>query len=301
MEYLEAVARFGSIQAASRSLGIAASAIDRQIIALEEASKTPLFERHARGMRVTAAGEAAVLVAQRWRADQEKLEAELSEMRGMQYGTVRIAGMDSLSNSVLPELVRLIAETHPRIILAIDIVTPQEAAADLDRGMVDLIVAFNLPADRNRQVLWSAPLPFGCVVGPAHPLWNRESVTLADAARYPIAAQSRTLPVREALDRRHGWLFDPVEPTLVSNSLQLLKQALRSGRLLAITSRMDAVSELIAGDLRFVPIADHSLQAQSIGVVFDSRRVLHRATRIAADTLASIASEQLTRATELSS
>ncbi|MFY0635194.1 MAG: LysR family transcriptional regulator [Vannielia sp.] len=291
LHYLETVARLGSIQAASRSLGIAASAIDRQIIGLEQDCQVPLFERHPRGMRLTAAGETAVLLARRWRADEDRLSDELREMQGKQQGTVRLAAMDSLSNSVLPMLVRRLAEDHPRINLSIDILTPQQAAQELDQATVDLAIAFNLTADKSRHVLWSAPLPFGCVVGPGHKLWGAASVALKDAAQNPIVAQSHILPVRAYLERRYGWLFDPVKPALVTNSQQLMKQVLQQGKLMAITSQMDVIAELLSGELSFVPIHEAGIRPQSLSIVVDARRHLSHSARLVGEVLSEISAE----------
>ncbi len=296
LNYLETVARVGSIQAASRSIGIAASAIDRQIIALEEDCQTPLFERHARGMRLTSAGEAVVLLARRWRADEERLEEEMRTMRGEQFGTVRLGAMDSLVNSILPELVSNFAEQYPRIRFAVDIMTPKEAAHELDIGSIDLALAFNLPNDRSRHVLWSAPLPFGCVVGQDHPLWEQSSTTLSEAAEHSLAAQSRVLPVREYLDKRFGWFFESAEPALVTNSLQFLKQMLKNGKYLAITSQLDALSELESGMLRFIPLTDQGLRPQTISVAIDARRPLSRAARLVGEALSDKLVEKLGKA-----
>lgn len=229
-----------------------------------------------------------MLLARRWHDDAARLEAELRGMRGEQYGTVRLAAMDSLSNEVLPRLIEDLAQRLPKIHLAVDIVTPQQAARALDEGGADLAIAFNLPPDRSRHVLWSAPLPFGCVVGPGHPLWGRPSATMNEAARHPLAAQSRVLPSREYLDRRYGWLFDPVEPALVTNSLQLLKHVLRQGRLMAFTSQLDTMAELQAGELWFVRLSDPGLKPQSIAIVVDAHRPLMRATRLVAEALQGI-------------
>ena len=296
LNYLETVARVGSIQAASRSIGIAASAIDRQIIALEDDCQTPLFERHARGMRLTSAGEAVVLLARRWRADEERLEEEMRTMRGEQFGTVRLGAMDSLVNSILPDLVSAFAEQYPRIRFAVDIMTPRDAAHELDIGSIDLALAFNLPNDRARHVLWSAPLPFGCVVGQGHPLWDRSATTLSEAAEYPLAAQSRVLPVREYLDKSFGWLFEGAEPALVTNSLQFLKQMLTGGKYLAITSQLDALSELESGRLRFVPLPDQGLRPHSLSVAIDARRPLSRAARLVGEALSDKLLEKLGKA-----
>jgi len=295
INYLETVARLGSIQAASRALGIAASAIDRQIIALEESCQTPLFERHARGMRLTSAGEAAVLLARRWRADEQRLEEELRTMRGEQFGTVRLGAMDSLVNSVLPDFVEDFAARYPRIRFAIDVMTPQEAAAELEIGSIDLALAFNLPSDRGRHVLWSASLPFGCVVGRGHPLWGRGKTTLGTAAKHPLAAQSRALPVREYLDKRYSWLFDPADTALVTNSLQFLKQVLVGGKYLAITSQLDVLHELETGTLCFVPLTDKGLQPQTISIAVDARRALPRAARLVGEALAERLPDRMAR------
>lgn len=297
LNYLEAVARLGSVQGASRSLGIAASAIDRQIIALEDSCQTQLFERHARGMRLTSAGEAAVLLARRWRADEDRLEEDLRTMRGEQFGTVRLGTMDSLANSILPDLVAAFSARYPRIRFAINIMTPQDAAHELDIGTIDLALAFNLPSDRGRHILWSAPLPFGCVVGQGHPLWGAATTTLSEAAKHPLAAQSRELPVRAYLEKRYGWLFDPAEPALVTNSLQFLKQVLIGGRYLSITSQLDALSELENGVLSFVPLADEGLRPQTISIAVDARRQLSRAARLVGEALAEMLPDRLAGAT----
>lgn len=285
MNYLEAVARYGSIQAASRELGIAASAIDRQIIALEETCQTPLFERHARGMRLTSAGEAAVLLARRWRADEDRLEEDLRTMRGEQFGSVRLGAMDSLVNSILPDFIANFGQRYPRIRFAIDIMTPQEVAEELEVGSIDLALAFNLSTDKTRHVLWSASLPFGCVVGVGHPLWAAQRTTLGESAKHPIAAQSRVLPVREYLDKRYSWLFGTAEPALVTNSLQFLKHVLIGGKYIGITSQLDVLHELETGSLSFVPLIDKGLRPQTISVAINTRRTLPRAARLVGEAL----------------
>ena len=57
LRYFLAVVEHGSVQAAAREIAISASAIDRQILLLEEDMGVALFDRQPRGMRQTAAGE----------------------------------------------------------------------------------------------------------------------------------------------------------------------------------------------------------------------------------------------------
>jgi DNA-binding transcriptional LysR family regulator len=57
LRYFSAIARHGSIREAAEELHIAQSALSRQIQKLEEDFGVPLFQRHARGVKLTSAGE----------------------------------------------------------------------------------------------------------------------------------------------------------------------------------------------------------------------------------------------------
>jgi DNA-binding transcriptional LysR family regulator len=57
LTYLDEVARLGSIRKAAARLNVASSAINRQILALENEIGTPIFECMPRRLRLTATGE----------------------------------------------------------------------------------------------------------------------------------------------------------------------------------------------------------------------------------------------------
>lgn len=295
LRYVLAVADHGSIQAASRALGIAASAIDRQIHALEDAGQSPLFERQPRGMRLTPAGEALVVLARRWQADADRMDTHLSEMRGQEHGVVRIAAMDSLANSLLPDLINWVRKTHPRIQLAIDILTPPEATEALDLGTADVAIAFNMQQHRYHHRLWHAELPFGCAISPNHPLAEKSELDLAALDGHPTVAQNERLPIRQRLERQYSWFFKENVPVLSTNSLQLLKRSLVDSDLALITSELDVLAELESRELVFVPLRVQGLKPQSISVVVDTRRTLLRATRVVTEQLAEVAATRLDR------
>ncbi|MDO6732674.1 LysR family transcriptional regulator [Marinovum sp. 2_MG-2023] len=285
--YLEAVAEHGSIQAASRALGIAASAIDRHIKTLEEANGAPLFERLPRGMRPTAAGESVIVMARRWRADADRLETDLLEMRGKEYGSVRLAGMDSLCNGVLLDLHKDLRANQPNLRLSLDIMTPTEALRALEEGTVDVAMTFNAPPMRHQHVLWQRKLRLGCIVAPNHPLATAEKLSLSDVDGHALVSQSALMPTRQYLDNRHAWFFASNRPVLTSNSIQLLKQALLQGDVAMITSELDMLPELMDGRLRFLPLKEAGLASPTISTVIDARRPLSRAARVVAEYLGS--------------
>ena len=56
LQYVDEVARAGSIRRAAERLNVTASAVNRRIMDLEEELDAELFERRPRGVRLTAAG-----------------------------------------------------------------------------------------------------------------------------------------------------------------------------------------------------------------------------------------------------
>jgi DNA-binding transcriptional LysR family regulator len=276
LRYLDQVARSGSIQKAAKELNIAASAIDRQILLLEQELDVELFERLPRGMRLTAAGDALVTLARRWRGDERRVAAEIKQLQGVDQGHIRLVAMDSHANGFLPRFVERLAAEQPRISLEVEIASPDDAVTALLAGSADIAAIFNLTPRRDVHVHWSADLPFGCVVAPNHPLAKAETVSLQEVVAHPIALQSRALMIRRYLDARYGWLFADPQKALVTNSLQLVKQLARGGRYVAFTSELDAASELTTGQLRFLPVRDKSVEPQSVSIAIDAKKPLSR-------------------------
>ncbi|MEE4014899.1 LysR family transcriptional regulator [Roseibium sp. FZY0029] len=293
LHYIEAVAEHGSIQAAARAIGISASAIDRQIKLLEDRIGVQLFDRQTRGMQLSPAGEMFVLLAQRWRADETRIQSDVKRMQGVDFGHIRLATMDSQVNGVIPRFLEVIGERYPRVRVDVEVATPDGAAELLDDGQCDLILAFNLRRLRDVHVIWTADLPLYCVVAPGHALAEQRSVKLADVRKQAIVVQSRALSIRRMLDEQHAWVFEDGPPPVVTNSLQLLKQLVIGGSHVALTSEMDAAPELMNGSMIALEVKARGIAAQSISVAVSARRTLPRIANEVANCLAEEASRTL--------
>ncbi|QIB35982.1 LysR family transcriptional regulator [Ancylobacter pratisalsi] len=285
LRYLDQVARSGSIQKAAKELNVAASAIDRQILLLEQELNVELFERLPRGMRPTSAGDALVTLARRWRMDERRVAADIKQLQGVDQGHVRLVAMDSHANGFLPHFIERLAAEQPRISLEVEIASPDDALSALLSGSADITAIFNLMPRRDVHVHWTTELPFGCVVAPQHPLAKGATVSLQEVVAHPIALQSKALMIRRYLDARYGWLFSDPQKALVTNSLQLVKQLARGGRYVAFTSELDAAPELAAGTLKFLPVRDKGAEPQSVSIAIDARKPISRIGRIVASVL----------------
>src|SRR5215471_954809 len=102
LRYVDEVARSGSIRKAAEHLNVTSSAVNRRIMDLEEELGAPLFERMARGVRLTAAGEVFVHYLREHNGNVERMKSQIEDLKGFRRGTVRIACSQALALDFLP-------------------------------------------------------------------------------------------------------------------------------------------------------------------------------------------------------
>ncbi len=103
--YFDQAIRQGSIRKAAESLNIASSAVNRQLLQLEDELDVQLFVRMPRGIRPTAAGEALLGYIRRWKRESVALHHEMLRLRGGERGLIRIAAAESLADDLVPRTI----------------------------------------------------------------------------------------------------------------------------------------------------------------------------------------------------
>ena len=227
--YIDAVARAGSIRKAAEGLFITPSALDRRIQDLEAELGTALFERHARGMRLTAAGELFVHHVRSQRAEFDRIHGEIEHLKGLRRGTVSIAASQALAYSVLPELVNRFRRTNPGINFKVRIGDRQAVVAALRSFEADLGVVYNVQPTADLTALWQAEQRLCAVMATRHPLAEQETVKMRDCLKYPLAMPDTSLGGRALLE--DFFARSSLKPNVVleSNSFEMLRNYVRSG------------------------------------------------------------------------
>jgi len=110
-----AVAETGSLSGAARRLSISQPTVGRQIAALEDNLECALFERHARGLRLSATGEALLAHAADMRAAMQRIALTAAGQSNRLDGTVRITASIFASHHILPGVIAEIRLAEPEI------------------------------------------------------------------------------------------------------------------------------------------------------------------------------------------
>lgn len=266
LRYFLAVAQSGSLTEASARLHVAASALSRQIAGLEAQLGTPLFERHPRGMVLTAAGEILAVHARRTVLDAERALGEIGALQGLRAGQVRLATSDAFANELVPRLCVEFQRTHTGIQFSV-IALPTAQVPDAVRsGTADIGLCFSRAPHKDIDVAYRQSAPVLALLPPGHPLTSAGSATLAQMAEYPLALPPPETTVRQMIDivcSRQGLQLDAV---LISNHAKTVVNFVRLGGGLSVASEI-AVRHLVAeGAIVALPISDPGMDLRDIEI-----------------------------------
>lgn len=284
LRYLDEVARSGSIRKAADRLNVAASAINRQILSLEQELETPLFERMPGGLRLTATGEILIAHVRETMREHQRTLGRMAELKGLMRGEVLIATMGGLAG-VLAEVIADFRRQHARVKIVARVLTGDEIMKAVLGGEAELGLAYDLPANPRlfRAAEWRHPI--GAVFAPDHPLASRLSLRFADILPYPLVMAERGMALRDAVDLQVPPNVE-YSPAVETNLLELMKLAARDNPCVTFMSLIEVDREVRAGELAFVPLAGPKAE-QSVSLV-------HRASG-SLDPVASMVAQHVTR------
>jgi len=279
LRYFLEVVRSGSATVASERLHVAASAVSRQIAALERTLGTTLFERHPRGMVPTQAGEILAAYARRAGLEEERALQEIQALQGMRMGLVRIAASEAFANLFLPRLIVAFRQQHEGIFFELDAQPPAVVSAQVREGVVDIGLRFSQAPEADIELQFSQPAPVLALMRPDHPLAGAAGIGLRTMSEHPLALPGPQTTLRQMIDAACARQQIRLRPALVSNNMSTLHSFAIEGGGLSVSSGV-AVRQLRAeGRLAAVPVTDAGLDLRTLEVQTLAGRTLPRAVQ----------------------
>lgn len=154
-----AVAETGSLSGAARQLRQSQPTIGRQIRALEQQLGLPLFDRHPKGLSLTAEGEELLPHALQMRDAMGGLELARAGQTSGLGGTVRVTASVYVANFVLPDILAALRVTEPDIQIEI---VPNDGTDNLLYRAADIALRMYRPTQLDIVTRHVADLPMGC-------------------------------------------------------------------------------------------------------------------------------------------
>jgi DNA-binding transcriptional LysR family regulator len=148
LRIFHAVAEAGSFTHAGDSLNLSQSAVSRQISALEDSLRTPLFHRHARGLILTEQGELLYRTVRDVFLKLAAAEAQISESKEKPSGLLRVTTPVALGSVWLAPRLKEFVELYPDINLNLLV-----DDAELDLGMREADCAIRTTTPRQPDLV----------------------------------------------------------------------------------------------------------------------------------------------------
>ena len=148
LRIFHAVAEAGSFTHAGEALNLSQSAVSRQVSALEDSLRVPLFHRHARGLILTEQGELLYRTAHDVFGKLAITEAQLTESKDRPKGVLKITTTVAFGSTWLAPRMGEFLEVYPEIEVHL-LLTDGE----LDLSMREADVAIRLSPPRQADLI----------------------------------------------------------------------------------------------------------------------------------------------------
>jgi LysR family nitrogen assimilation transcriptional regulator len=259
LSYFRQIAAEGSLSKASAVLGITQPALSRQMRLLEEELGVTLFQRMAKGMRLTGEGE---FLREAMTGPLHELELAMRNVRSLSSqvrGTLTL-GMPVAVEEILAEsLVHRFTKEIPNVKICV-VEGPTGSLIDwLLRGLVDVAFLHGLGADERlfeTELLTEQIMLVGAAdsgLAPDRP------VSLAQLAKLPMIIPCQRHGLRSILEKAAVRADVKLSIRFEIDSIELTKSMVGSGMAYAPLPLSNVRKEVACGQLTYVPIEHPAL------------------------------------------
>lgn len=184
-----------SFRRAAEHLNIAQPPLSVSIAKLETELNTKLFERHAHGVSLTPAGEAALPFAREAIARSDEMREAVGAVVTGKHGQLRVGFVSSASYSLVPRIVARFRDAYPGVHLILEEARGMECIERVEAGALDVgIVRTPLPETASLRLAPLETSDLMVAMPHDHRLSNADTVRLEDLADESFIQYDRSAP-----------------------------------------------------------------------------------------------------------
>lgn len=196
-----AVYEGGSINSAAERLNVAQPGLSLQIKNLESSVGVTLFDRHARGVRPTAAGDRFYEDCQRILGDVENAAQNMREFATGVSGTLDVGLIPTVTKGVLAEVLPAFAEALPNVDIRVVEAFSGTLTDWVMSGELDFALVTEPPRHEGLEMRVLSTEPLAMISGRSTGLQHLEPVRLQDLPPVKLVMPSPQHSLRTMLER----------------------------------------------------------------------------------------------------
>jgi len=239
LQYLIAIAEYGSYTRAAEALYVSQPTLSQQIKQLEESLQTPLLDRNGRTIRLTDAGEIYLRHARRAWDEMDAGTRAINDVEDLSRGSLRL-GWTPITDHLTCCLLENFNTRYPGITLN-TLEMPQDAIKEaVMEGSIDIGIAFTKPfstkvqsSEIETRILFEESL---CLtVGNAHPrAGQQQQISLQELEQESLALLNTDFELRHHVDLY--CLEQGISPRIAveTNSLSVIIEMVQFGKLATV-------------------------------------------------------------------
>lgn len=233
LQAIDKVARLGSIRRAAEAIALSPSALNRQILTVEEEIGATLFERLPRGVRLSTAGEIYLKCFRAHLAELDRAASQVADLSGLRAGMIRFGVCEELASAFAAEAIAQYQADHPLVDVSMQVLDRDQVSRALRDFDVDIAVAVNCLHDETIETLHAETAEVFCVSSENSDLPPR--LHLSSLTDRPLIVPSEASGMRAALDaaftvrntpRRYALEIDRLSPSLLRRDVSAVQFAL---------------------------------------------------------------------------
>ncbi|MEZ5784914.1 MAG: LysR substrate-binding domain-containing protein [Xanthobacteraceae bacterium] len=243
LRFAASAARLRSFAAAAEANNVTPPAVTMQIRQLEDDIGLPLFDRTARGLEPTPAGQEILLAAQRIENALEECREALIAFQSLDAGRVTV-GVVSTAKYFAPRMLAAFSRLHPKIEVKLVVGNRQYIIERFEAGVCDLCIMGRPPQTAEVESHFLGPHPHFFVAPPGHLLAGRANLSPSALAGEIFLVRelgSGTRHLMEAFFSKAG--ITPVIGMEIGSN-ETIKQAVMAGLGLTFISAHTCAAEI---------------------------------------------------------
>jgi DNA-binding transcriptional LysR family regulator len=222
------VARLGSFSRAAEKVLRSQPAVSAQIRQLEQEYGQKLFDRTAKAVRLTPAGEVVLDYARQLLALHLKSQQAVSEQDGIRTGTLSIGANEGTFLYVLPKVLAKYHKQFPKVKISVYRSFTHKVTEKVEEGAVDLGIVTMPVKSQSLEVVPVFRDRILLMVGPTSPLFRQKSVTFEELAAQPIILP-KTGSIRKLTEKNLRPYREHLNVTMELTSVVMIKRYVRAG------------------------------------------------------------------------